>query len=358
MYSPRYQITNSVLKSIGAIEAAKEVIEAAPLIPDYERDFQTEAVFRQIYHGTHIEGNELTLTQTKQILEGQSIFARDRDIQEVINYRNVVKILSDLSAKRAGYDKESLLELHAATVYNIVPSEKAGRFRQTQVVIREEGTGKVILEPPPPFEIPYLVDDFLVWLNSEAACEIHPILRAGITHYVLVTIHPFVEGNGRTIRAFSLLVMLKEGYNIRRFFALEEHFDKDLAAYYAAFASVDRQHPDIANRDLTPWLEYFCEVVAVELSKIKEKIRKLSVDSRLRLKIGEQIALSARQIKLVEYISENGNAVMKDLCDILPKISEDTILRDLKHLLNKGIIEKQGSTKASRYVIASSKRKI
>jgi len=49
---------------------------------------------------------------------------------------------------------------------------------------------------------------------------------------------------------------------------------------------------------------------------------------------------------------------MKDLCDILPKISEDTILRDLKHLLNKGIIEKQGSTKASRYVIASSKRKI
>lgn len=344
-------ISNSILKNIGALEAAKEVIENAPLIPDFERDFRTDAVVRTVYHGTHIEGNDLTLTQTKQVLEGERIYARDRDVQEVINYRNVVSLLGDLSQKRTGYDLESLLEIHKLTVQNIVPPEKAGILRQTQVVIREEGTGKVILTPPPPHEIPYLLEDFFDWLNSAPSKEVHPIIRAAIVHYVLVSIHPFVEGNGRTARAFATLVMLHEGYDIKRFYAIEEHFDKDLSRYYQSFLLVDQQAPDIAQRDLTPWLEYFTEVVAVELTKIKEKVKKLSIDSRLRVKIGAQVALSARQVKLIEYLSEHGAAVMKDLKKVLPMISEDTVLRDLKDLTHKGIIVKEGSTKASRYVI-------
>jgi predicted HTH transcriptional regulator len=114
---------------------------------------------------------------------------------------------------------------------------------------------------------------------------------------------------------------------------------------------VDSQGGDIASRNLTPWLEYFTNAVASELSKIKEKVRKLSVDSRLRVKIGEQVALSARQMKLIEYLSERGGAPMKDLKDVLPMISEDTVLRDLKDLQYKNIIDKQGSTKAARYVL-------
>ncbi len=351
MYEPRYTITNKILKGIGQIEAAKEIIEEAPLVPDFEREFRGDAIIRQIYHGTHIEGNDLTLTQTKQILEGEEIYARDRDIQEVINYRNVVKLIDILSQKRGGYDLDMLLEIHKETVNKIVPEEKSGHLRNTQVIIREEGTGRVILKPPPPHEVPYLLRDFFDWLNSDPARDIHTIIRAGIVHYVLVAIHPFVEGNGRTARAYANLVMLKEGYDIKKFFAIEEHFDRDLAGYYRSFFEVDKQSPDISQRELTPWLEYFTEVVAVELTKIKDKVKSLSIDSRLRLKIGEQVALSARQVKLIEYLSEHGAAVMKDLSKVLPMVSEDTVLRDLKDLQEKNIIEKEGSTKASRYVI-------
>ncbi len=351
MYLPKYAISNKILKNIGAIEAAKEVIEEAPLVPDFEKDFRSDAIVRTVYHGTHIEGNDLTLIQTKQILEGQEVYARERDIQEVINYRNVVKLLDDLSHKRGDYDLGSLLEIHRETVRSVVPAEKSGTIRTTQVIIREEGTGKVILEPPPPFEVPYLLEDFFSWLNSPASQEIHPVIRAGIVHYVLVAIHPFVEGNGRTARAFATLVMLREGYDIKRFFAIEEHFDRDLGSYYQAFFKVDRGSPDISARDLTPWLDYFTEVVAVELTKIKEKVKKLSIDSRLKLKIGEQVALSGRQTKLIEYLGDHGAAIMKELRDVLPMVSEDTILRDLKDLERKSIIDKEGSTKASRYVI-------
>lgn len=351
MYSPKYLISNKILKSIGQIEAAKEVIVNAPLVPDYEKDFKSDAIVRTVYHGTQIEGNDLTLLQTKQVLEGESVVARDRDIQEVINYRNVANVLDELASKRGGYDMGALLEIHRTTVDRLVDPSKSGVLRSTQVVIKEEGTGKVIFTPPPAVEVPYLIADFLNWLNSPESAEIHPVIRAGIAHYVMVTIHPFVEGNGRTVRAFSTLVLIKEGYDIKRFFSIEEHFDRDLSAYYAAFFKVDSQGGDISTRDLTPWLEYFSGVVAVELDKIKEKIRKLSVDSRLRVKIGEQVALSARQMKLIEYMSEHGNAVMADLREVLPMVSEDTVLRDLKDLMNKNIIEKEGSTKAARYKV-------
>jgi len=353
MYTPKYSISNTILKHIGQVEAAKEVIENSPLVPSFEKKFQSDAVVRIVYHGTHIEGNDLSLLQTKKVLEGKHVVARARDIQEVINYRNVVDLLEELAHRRGKYDKETLLDIHRVTVLKVIPEEKRGVLRKSQVVIKEGGTGKIIFQPPPFVEVPYLLEDFFKWLNSKDAKELHPILRAGITHYVLVTIHPFVEGNGRTTRAFVSLLMIKENYDIKRFFALEEHFDQDPAAYYHAFAEVDKQSKDIGARDLTPWLEYFTETVAVELAKIKLQVRKLSMDTRLKVKYGKQIALSERQMRLVEYVSDQGAAPMKDLKHVLPMVSDDTILRDLRGLMEDGIIKKQGSTKASVYTMAN-----
>lgn len=353
MYAPKFNISNRILREMGMVEACKEVIENAPLVPSFEKQFQTEALARTIHHGTHIEGNDMTLMQTKKILEGQEVYGKPRDIQEIINYRNVMTLLDELAFKRGDYDKEMMLDIHRATVERIISNEKIGVLRTTQVVIKEEGTGNIVLKPPPFVEVPYLLDDFFIWLNTSEAKEIHPVLRAGICHYVLVAIHPFVEGNGRTVRAFTQLLLMREGFNIKKFFSLEEHFDEDLAAYYEALFKVDTQSPNIAGRDLTPWLEYFTQTVAVELSKIKEKVRKLSLDSRMKVKMGEQVSLSERQVRLMEYISDQGSAPMSDLKKIMDMVSEDTILRDLKDLAEKGIIKKEGSTKSARYVIAN-----
>ena len=182
MYAPKYTITNKILKYVGEIEAAKEVIENAPLVPSFEKQFQSDAVVRTVHHGTHIEGNDLSLAQTKKILEGESVVARARDIQEVINYRNVVELLDDLAFKRGGYKAEDLMEIQQTSVYKIVPEEKIGVFRKSQVVIRNEETQEVILRPPSFIEVPYLIDDFMDWLNDPRAKELHPILLAGITH--------------------------------------------------------------------------------------------------------------------------------------------------------------------------------
>lgn len=350
MYIPKFSINNEILKNIGTIEAAREVVNDAPLVPSYEKKFQDEAVLRTVYHGTHIEGNDLSLDQTKQVLEGQQIVAKERDIQEIMNYRNVVRFL-DTVEKLPSYGLHLLLKLHSLTTEKILPEGEVGKIRQTQVILRDGATGQVTFRPPPAIEVPFLLQDFLNWLNSREGKEVHPVLRAGISHYVLVAIHPFVEGNGRVARAFATLVLFAEGYNIKRLFSLEEYFDQDSADYYSTLQDVSSQSDDIASRDFTPWLIYFTRGLAIELTKVKEQVKKLSIDLKMKDRVGGQVELSPRQLRLMEHISKNSPPLirMRDAKRLLPMISEDTILRELQSLVREGIIKREGSGRGARY---------
>ncbi len=294
MFSPKYTVSNLVLKYIGQIEASKEIIENAPLVPAYEAKFRQEAIIRTVHHGTHIEGNQLDTGEVAAVLEGQEIMARDRDIQEVLNYREVLKLIDKKGKK--DYSSKVLLEIHKLTVKNILPADKSGNFRATQVVVKNSKTGEVSFKPPRSYEVKGLVDEFMKWLNSNDARDVHPVIKAGIVHYVLAFIHPFIDGNGRTARAFATLVLFKENYDIKKFFSLEEFFDKNAKRYYETLQSVSNQKVEsLSERNLTPWLEYFCEGLAEELARVKAKVQKLSLDIKLKGKTG-QILLSERQM--------------------------------------------------------------
>ena len=93
MYKPTFTITNNILRFISKIEASKEIIENAPLVPAYEAKFRQEAIIRTVHHGTHIEGNPLDSGEVRDVLDGKEISAKDRDIQEILNYRNVLKYI-------------------------------------------------------------------------------------------------------------------------------------------------------------------------------------------------------------------------------------------------------------------------
>ena len=93
MFSPRFSLNNKIFANIGSIAASKAIIENAPLVPAYEAKFRNEAVIRTVHHGTHIEGNPLEQKEVEKVLAGQSVSGRDRDIQEVLNYREVLKYI-------------------------------------------------------------------------------------------------------------------------------------------------------------------------------------------------------------------------------------------------------------------------
>lgn len=343
MYSPTFTITNKIVKNIGAIEAAKEVIENAPLIPYWEKKFQDEALVRTVHFGTHIEGNELSLTQVQKVLDGEKIVARERDVQEVINYRKVIEYIGKHQGLQI--DEDTIKELHKIVIKDILPFDKTGEFRDKEVVIRNSITGEVSFHPPKVIEVAWQIKELVMFINQEN--EIHPVLKTGIVHYEFVRIHPFLDGNGRAGRALSMLVLFKLGYDIRQFFSLEEHFDRNPQDYYDALQSVTRE-----NGDQTDWLSYFTLCLAQELSKIKERIEKISIDTNLKKKLGGPVMLTDRQLKIIEYIQENSYVENRAFETLFPMVSEDTVLREVQDLVKKGLLKKQGVTKGVKYLMA------
>lgn len=345
MYTPTYTITNKLLRSVGIIESAKEVIENAPLVPAWEAKFRTDAMVRSAYHGTHLEGNGLNYSEADQVLAGGKIVARERDIQEVLNFRNVLKFIQEYQHK--SITEQAVKKMHELTVFRILPDEAVGEYRKNQVVVKNSQTGEVTFRPPPSVEIPFLMENFLTWVNETTIDVIHPAIKAGIVHYELVRIHPFLDGNGRVARAAATLMLFLEGYDVKRFFSLEEHYDNEPIHYYEALQSVGKNNGDVTN-----WIEYFCEGLAIELTRIKEKVKSISTDLKIKKSLGgQQMALTERQIKIIEYIQENGFLQNKAFFELFPMISEDTVLRELKDLSKKGIVKKEGTTKGVRYFL-------
>lgn len=358
MYKPNFTITNNLLTYIASIESAKALIDHSPLVPAWDAKFRDDALLRTVHFGTKIEGNDLTADQAKQVvklkdsdtqkvIKKTSFIARERDIQEVINYRNVIMWIDQQQMMKG--DKllsiDTFKTLHRLTMLKLIDENLVGKYRQKQVVVKGAGEGEVVFRPPISVEIPFLIEDFFSWLNHESAQEVYPVIRAAITHYQLVYIHPFIEGNGRAARAMASLVLYSADYDFKKFFSIEQYFDSNVEQYYQALLSVQQGK----KVDLTYWLEYFCYGLALEIDKVKQQVMRLSKDLKLKKELGKQVALSERQILLLELLQNQGEITSDEAQKVLPQVSVDTILRDMKDLIQKGVVQKQGVTKGVRY---------
>jgi len=343
MYKPIYKITNNLLTFISQIEAARQIIDNAPLIPSWERRFRLDAEERTIYFSTKIEGNKLDFNETKDIIKNESVKTfRRRDIQEIVNYRDVIQFMSKL--KNKSIDKKTLLLIHKRIMKNILPSEELGKFRYCEEVLLHSKSYKVVFEPIEPEFIEGEVDNLFYWFQDKAK-NVHPVIKAAVLLYEIARIHPFTDGNGRTARILATLSLYLDGYDIKKFFSLEEYYDQNLSEYYKALESVEEN-----GDDLTFWLEFFAKGLSIELERVKNKILDISRDTVLRKNIG-QVALNDRQIKIINYIQEYGIISNKNWQNMFPDISDDTILRDLKDLIKKKVVKKKGVTKSAKYIL-------
>lgn len=343
MFQPNFKYTNKIVRLLARVQAAREVIINSPLIPAGEKQLQREALIRQTHHTTSIEGNPLTLEEVGMVIDGKDIIAHEKDKKEVWNYVDVLEYIDSLE-ENPKITEEILLEIHRLTVKDVLPEDSAGNLRKVRVVVGNPKTGKVTYTPPGPEEVPKLIKTLVEWLNSEDALDLMPAVQAGIAHYELARIHPFVDGNGRTARALATLILTKRGFDMKKFFALEEYYNEDRPAYYSALADADAK-----AGDLTEWLEYFLFGIAVEISRVEKTVLKISSDRSTKEKYG-QIGLNTRQIKAIEYLRMKGqitNKEFQDICDV----SASTAKRDLQDLVEKKVLRQVGEKGQSIYYV-------
>jgi Fic family protein len=189
------------------IDRAKAKLDALrPLPPALVRNLHDDLVLRWTYHSNAIEGNTLTLRETKVVLEGITVGGKLlREHFEAINHRDAIVYVEDLVQRNEPFTAWQIRNIHQLVLKNI-DDENAGRYRTINVVIA--GAQHI---PPDALHVPQQMHDFVTWHSTDAQ-HLHPVERAARVHADIVKIHPFVDGNGRTARLLMNLELLKESF--------------------------------------------------------------------------------------------------------------------------------------------------
>jgi Fic family protein len=335
MFKPNFKYSNKIVKNITAIAEARAVILNAPLVPKWQVSLRREAILRSAHSSTAIEGNQLSLEEVSLLAQGREIMATRKDRQEVLNYLESLEKVPDF-AKRIPFKSSDLLEIHKTVTKDTLNNPRdEGKFRSGRVIVGNRYTGEIIFEPPSVNQVRILINDFFEWFNSSDIGEIDPVIQAGITHYEIVRIHPFVDGNGRTARVMATLVLSRRGFDTKRFFTLDDYYDQDRRSYYEALKNVNQN-----TLDLTGWLEYFTGGVDISINAVKNKVIGLSKDIKF-LKERGQIALTDRQMRVVEWIISKGKITNRDTRGLFG-ISNRAALDEINKLIMLKVIKKEG----------------
>ena len=189
------------------INFKKQLLDAKRPLPEYTLRSLREKLFLEwTYNSNAIEGNTLTINETKVVLEGITVGGKTmREHLEVINHQEAISYVEDIVRKEDLFSERQIKNLHHLVLKGIDDSN-AGVYRDQQVFI--SGAQHT---PPAPFKIQEQMDNLFKWYEGEAQL-LHPIVRGSILHVIFVGIHPFIDGNGRTARLLLNLELMKSGY--------------------------------------------------------------------------------------------------------------------------------------------------
>ena len=177
------------------------------------------------FESNRIEGNTLSLRETDLVLnEGLTISGKSmREHLEVINHQEAIAYIKHLMEKNTSFNEREVLSIHNLILRGIQP-EDAGRYRRVQVMIK--GSAHM---PPQPFLVAKEMEDYFIWYEINKN-KLHPVVLAAEMHERLVTIHPFIDGNGRSSRLVMNLILLQHGYVIAN---IKGDYDTRMAYYEA-----------------------------------------------------------------------------------------------------------------------------
>lgn len=351
-FSPKFSITPKINKALMEIERVRGFLDAVKLKEDWIADMQKKALILESHYSTHIEGTALSLEQAKDILEGRVVKGvRPDDKKELLNYKKAMDFISKYLGKEDPISEGLMRELHKILVKDVRGGQAdPGNYRKVQNYVVNSRTKEVIYTPPPPLEVPHLMHEFAGWLNKGLK-DISPILIAGIVQFQFVHIHPFIDGNGRTARLLSTLILYKTGYDFKRLFTISEYYDKDRPTYYLAIQSVRKN-----NMDMTAWLDYFVEGLRSQMAEIHEKGKKV-ISAEKAVKALKEYNLNSRQERIIRHLVIN-ETINNEQCQKLCGSIRRTTTRDLSTLVQKRLIIMKGELKGAYYILSSTVSKI
>lgn len=189
------------------INDKKAILDSSRPLPQYTLKSLQEKLFLEWTYNTNaIEGNTLTLNETKVVLEGITVGGKTlREHLEIINHRDAITYVEEIVQKNEPFNERQIKNLHRLVLKGI-DDENAGKYRNQQVFIA--GAKHT---PQAHYLIQEKMEQMMNWYHNEGI-NLHPVKRGALLHAIFVGIHPFIDGNGRTSRLLLNLELMKDGF--------------------------------------------------------------------------------------------------------------------------------------------------
>jgi Fic family protein len=338
-FIPKYSISPKLLEMIKQISAQIAIINTKRypgiILAEYER------LAREVstYSSTSIEGNPLPLTEVKKILKNLPENITDSQ-KEVINYNNSLVFLNKLIEEgKLTINLSLILKIHKMVIRGLLPKSKSGFLREESVFVNDPRLRKPIYYPPNQKDVQCLLKNLLLYINDNIKL-VDPLILAGIFHKQFVLIHPFIDGNGRTVRLTTKVMLAKLGLNTFNLFSFENYYNKNLSKYFKTVGERGDYY-DLVNRfDFTEWLEFFAEGILDELFRVSKELDISEINPDTKLKDFQTVILN--------YIDKNGFITDKEYSGLTGR-ARSTRAKDFDKLIDLGLIKRMGKGKATYY---------
>ena len=287
-YVPPYTISNKMLElvadiseKVGQISSHKE-LESKPHLRRNNR-------IQSIHSSLKIEANSLSLSEVREVINGQLVLGDQKEIQEVKNAYEAYKKIPEIDPSSIS----ELKKIHGIMTYRTV--NESGVFRKG-----EEGVfsgDQCIFVAPPPHMVEELIKDLLSWVKENEGV-VHPLIMAAVFHYEFVFIHPFADGNGRMARLWHTVILYR-WRNIFEYIPLESQIEQFQTEYYDAIAKCH------VNGNSDVFIEFMLDMINQILDKVLIQMKRADAD------ISEYVK---RMLHVMEFdVPYTSNAIMEAL---------------------------------------------
>jgi Fic family protein len=341
MFQPRYVITERLLANIKRINNLISELNHKRFPNIVLLELERNAREVSSYASTSIEGNPLPLTEVKKILKSKPVHIRDSE-KEVLNYNQALQGLNTQLEK--GNIKLSLnliLEIHKQVIESLLPKYESGKLREKPVVVNDPRTSQPVFLPPDVKDVKPLMEELVEFINDNKE-KIDPLILAGIFHKQMVIIHPFMDGNGRTTRLATKLLLAAMGLNTFNLFSFENYYNQNVAKYFQTVGEFGNYYELVEKIDYSNWLEYFSEGIIDELLRVEKLLPKIAVNPKAQL--------GPHLLKMIKYLQEKGSISNREYTKLVSR-AKATRIQDFKKLRELGLIERKGKGRATYYIL-------
>jgi len=338
----KYTYTTKLVDNLGKIRELVISLNERRYPNTVLMQFEKSARALSAYSSTSIEGNPLPLTDVKKILKSKPENIRDTE-KEVLNYNNALLYLDKLFKKsnRIEFSNKLILSIHKIVVTDLLLSNSLGKYRQQPVFVNDPIARETVYWPPDHQEIEKRMNELIEFVNTGNS-KTDNIIKAGIFHQQFVILHPFLDGNGRSVRLLTKVLLAKLGLNKFQLFSFENYYNNNITKYFNKVGAKGDYYDISPDWDFTMWLEYFTDGIIDELLRVTKVLPKVST---LEEKLEEH------HLKILELLNDSVIVKDSDYAKVTTRTRATRFL-DFQKLIDLGMIERKGAGRGSYYVLS------